>query len=111
MSALYKIECDLFEDQTECWPDDLLFLPRAGIDTMLDALVEQMRRTMAVDPDFPTELLPRIRETMHIVPVLEGDAANAYLAAEWVAAHANNDLKRAHACAVWQDLLDREAKS
>ncbi|MYV30735.1 hypothetical protein GQ649_26315 [Rhodococcus sp. DSM 6344] len=110
MSTLYKIECDLFEDQTECWPDDLLLLPRAGIDTMLDILVEQIRRTMAVDPDFPTELLPKIRETMRIVPALEGDAANAYLAAEWVAAHTNNDLKRACECDVWQNVLDLEGE-
>lgn len=69
MSTLYKIECDLFEDQTECWPDDLVPLPHPVIDTMLDALVEQVRRKMAVDPEFPAELLPKIRGTFHIVQV------------------------------------------
>ncbi|MDP1013796.1 hypothetical protein Q6293_29155, partial [Klebsiella pneumoniae] len=73
-------------------------------------LVEAMRRKLAVNPLYQTEELATIRDTMRIVPALEGDAANAYLAAEWVAAHTNNDLKRAHACAVWQDLLDREAE-
>lgn len=110
MSTLYKIECDLFDDQSECWPDDLLFLPRAGIDTMLDALVEQIRRTMAVDPDFPTELLPKIRETMHIVPALEGVAARAYFELELIAAIENNDLKRACECDVWQNVLDLEGE-
>lgn len=110
MSTLYKIECDLFEDQSECWPDDLLFLPRAGIDTMLDALVEQMRRTMAVDPDFPTELLPRIRETMHIVPAIKGDAARAYFAREGLAAVTKGDLKRARECNIWQNVLDLEGE-
>lgn len=110
MSTLYKIECDLFDDQSECWPDDLLFLPRAGIDTMLDALVEQMRRTMAVDPDFPAELLPRIRETMHIVPAVEGAPARAYFALEGLAAITNGDMKRARACAIWQNVLDLEGE-
>lgn len=108
MSVLYKIECDLFEDQSECWPDDLLFLPRAGIDTMLDALVEQIRRTLAVDPEFPSELLPRVREAMHIVPAIEGVAARAYFELELIAAIENNDLKRARECDVWQSVLDKE---
>lgn len=108
MSVLYKIECDLFEDQSECWPDDLLFLPRAGIDTMLDALVEQIRRTLAVDPEFPSELLLRVREAMHIVPAIEGVAARAYFELELIAAIENNDLKRARECDVWQSVLDKE---
>lgn len=111
MSTLYKIECDLFEDQSECWPDDLLFLPHAGIDTMLDALVEQIRRSLAVDPDFPAELLPKVRQTMRIVPALEGEAAHAYYEEQGLLAIARNEVRRAFACKIWQRTLELEGES
>lgn len=110
MSTLYKIECDRFDDQSECWPDDLLFLPRAGIDTMLDILVEGMRRKLAVNPLYPTEELATIRENMHIVPALEGTAARAYFAQKGLDALEIGDVRRAHACAIWQRTLELEGE-
>jgi len=110
VSTLYKIECDLFDDQSECWPADLLFLPRAGIDTMLDILVEGMRRKLAVNPLYPTAELATIRENMHIVTALEGEAARAYFAQKGLDALEIGDVRRAHACAIWQRTLELEVE-
>jgi len=106
MSTLYRLECDLFEDQAEVWPDDLRYLPRKTIEHMLDALVEPLRRQLAVEPGFPPDKLSTIRETFRIVPVLEGAAAHRYLEEHEVAARRRQDWRDAQICLALRWELD-----
>ena len=98
-AVLYKIHCDLFEDQSEAWPADLLLLPRPTVESMRDILIEQLRRKLATE-GVETKFLRAIPDYLHVVPVLEGDEARRYLAGQEAEARARGDWDRARRCVV-----------
>jgi len=107
VGTLYKVECDLFDDQQEVWSDDMVYLPRPSIDGMYEALIGEVHRRALADPKFPDELVPQIRELFRIVPVLEGEEARRYLRRNERRARARGDKRQARFCASLRRELER----